>query len=226
MALIREADPSTTALTRSKNNGMTESKRQIQSYSKRKMVEIVQKVCELYSLGNYTLESVCENAGVPYRTFKHWWSMYEKEGSKVGSKWAILAEVADLWAASQTENKEVRERELVERAERMLLKRVQGFHYEENETIYRTHKDKSALIPVGIKKIQKYSPPSDRAIRFVLTKLCPEKYGDFVMQMKIPEPVDKDNYRNWTMEELDRELERAKQNLKISEARQEYEDEY
>ncbi|WP_412464924.1 hypothetical protein [Flavobacterium mekongense] len=186
--------------------------RKINVYPPKKMLSIIRKVCENYAIGEYTLESVCENAGVPYRTFKHWWSMYEKEGSIDGSRWAVLAEVADLWVVSQLESKERREKELVTRAERMLLKRVQGYYYEVDEAIFKIRKDEfgETLVPVGVKKLKKYTHPSDRAIQFVLTKLYPEKYSDTPVE-KATEPTNP--YKNLSINEMEDKIAKTKARL-------------
>jgi len=180
------------------------------------MLSIVRKVCELYSTGNYTMENCCENAGVPYRTFRNWWNMYDRQGSIDGSKWAILAEVADLWTASQSEMIKGREQKLVERAELMLLKRIEGYFYETSETIVKAQNDGNGndiLIPVAIKKIKKYAHPSDKLIQFVLTKLCPKKYGDQDFYMNTQ--ISMNPYENYSLEEIEAEIKKLQQDLSI-----------
>jgi len=197
--------------------GMKEHKRQIQTYSSTKMVAIVKKVCENYSLGDYNLDVVCENAGVPYRTFRHWWSMYEKEGSIDGSKWAALAEVADEWQASQNERVKSREKELVENSLQSLLKRISGYYYETTETIVRMEKDRDGndvIVPIAIKKIKKYMHPSDKLIIFILTKLRPEQYGD---QNFVQNTIPKNPYLDYTLEEIEAEIEKVQRKLEIIE---------
>jgi hypothetical protein len=191
-------------------------KRVISTYSKQKMLLIVREICEIYSTGHYTLESVCENAGVPYRTFKHWWTKYEQEGSIDGSRWSVLAEVAGQWSRSQEKRQENGRRELVERAEQMLMKRITGYVYEITETVYKSSKDdfgNTVFTPSGIKKKTKHVHPSDYLIKFVLTRLCPEKYGDWDI-VAIP-PAVLDKYQNLSLEELNAEIKILEAQLRL-----------
>ena len=181
--------------------------RKISSYSPSKMISIIRKVCENYATGDYTLESVCENAGVPYRTFKHWWSKYDSEGSNEGSRWSKLAEVAGLWEDAKSKNNAIAHKKLIELSETMMLKRVSGYNYEETTTKVIRKVNKNGLevfIAVLIKKVTKHVPPSDNMIKYTLTKLCPDKYGERIEGIETAQTESRRDSR--TPEEIDQEI--------------------
>ena len=155
--------------------------RMIKTYTKKAKLEIVRKICANYETGQYTLESCCKNAGVPYRTFRDWWIRYENERENEGGKWHFFAEVAALWEDAQRQHRTEVSNELVCKAETALHKSITGWEYEETITVGRRSIDKNGeitFIPIGIKKTKKYKAPSDSAIQFALKKLKPEIYGD------------------------------------------------
>jgi hypothetical protein len=190
------------------------SNRKIKSYSKQAILEIVRKICDSYKTGEYTLESCCEKAGVPYRTYKDWWKRYEANPDNRESKWYCLAEVAGLWEQAQKKNKKENESKLVKRAESLLEKIISGYEYEVNTTHFKRGLDvdgNATLTPVGYKIEKKFRQPSVRAIIFVLTKLKPEIYGDLVI---VSDVQQENNYSNWTLEEIEAEISHIKNELK------------
>ena len=186
---------------------MDAKKKQIKTYSPQQMIVIVRKVCEIYRTGEFTLESVCENAGVPYRTFKHWWTKYENEGSNCGSRWSKLAEVADLWEDAKCQKNAIAHKKLIELSETMMLKRISGYNYEETTTKVRLKTNKEGMevfIPVLIKKVTKHVPPSDNMIKYTLTKLCPDKYGEHIERIETTQTESRRDNR--TLEEIEQEI--------------------
>ncbi|WP_417369800.1 hypothetical protein [Flavobacterium beibuense] len=187
--------------------------RKINSYKKKDIIEIIKKICINYRRGEFTLESCCKNAGVPYRTFKDWWARYEMDPHNKDNKWNFLAEVAGLWENAKNEHRKENEKVLMHKAESLLTKAVTGYEYEEITTIYSRSIDKHGnvtLVPVGFRKKKRFRPPSVSAIIFVLTKLKPEIYGQRVL---VVNDKIKDEYEGWTMEKIDAELERLKKNI-------------
>lgn len=182
------------------------SNRKVKSYSKQVILEIVRKICISYGNGEYTLESCCEKAGVPYRTYRDWWKRYETDPDNEESKWHCLAEVAGLWKQAQKKNKKENEGKLVRKAESLLERLISGYEYEVKTTLFKRGLDmngNATLTPVGYKIEKKFRQPSVRAIIFVLTKLKPEIYGDLVIVSDIQQEND---YSNWTLEEIEAEI--------------------
>lgn len=190
------------------------SNRKAKSYSKQAILEIVRKICSNYGTGEYTLESCCEEAGVPYRTYRDWWRRYDANPDNEESKWYCLAEVAGLWEQAQKKNKEENEGKLVKKAESLLERIISGYEYEVKTTHFKRGLDvdgNATLIPVGYKTEKKFRQPSVRAIFFVLTKLKPEIYGDVVIVADVQSSND---YSNWTLEEIEAEIELVKRVLR------------
>ena len=190
--------------------------RKINSYKKKDIIEIIKKICINYKSGEFTLESCCKNAGVPYRTFKDWWARYEMDPHNKDNKWYFLAEVAGLWENAKNEHRNENEKVLMRKAESLLMKAVTGYEYEEETIIYRRIPDalgNEVLIPVGLKKRTRLHPPSVRAITFVLTKLKPEIYGD---QSIITTEKEISSYEGWSIEEIKEEISRLEEeNVKL-----------
>ena len=182
--------------------------RKVNSYTKERVIEIVRKVCGSYKTGEYTLESCCKNAGVPYRTYKDWWARYEADPDNVESKWHFLAEVAGLWVDAQEKHRSLNDEALIQKAESLLVKAVSGYEYEEVTTIYKRSIDadgNEVHIPVGLRKKKRFRHPSVSAIMFVLRRLKPEVYGEQILVIK--ENV-KNEYDDMTIQEIDAELKR------------------
>lgn len=88
-------------------------RRKVNSYTQERIIEIIRKVCGSYETGEYTLESCCKNAGVPYRTYKDWRSRYEADSDNIKSKWHFLADLAGLWTNAQEKHKSLNEEALI-----------------------------------------------------------------------------------------------------------------
>lgn len=183
------------------------NKRLMKCYSKKSMVHIARTVSNNYKTGTYTLESACNNAGVPYRTFKHWWDRYYENPEDTRAKSHCLAEVAELWEKAQELHHTYSNQALVKKAETALEKKITGYEYEETETMIKKvigPDGIEAMIPTGLKKVKKYCPPSDRAIQFVLTKLNPDVYGR--TDTVINPAINNNYYRGRTLAEIDAEI--------------------
>lgn len=193
---------------------MDQNKPRSRSYTQAEITKIIKQVCESYSTGGYTLESCCENAGVPSRTFRNWFKTYEDFGENVPAKWTYFAELATLYARAREKCKKYRDGKLMETVDTMLVKLVTGYDVEEIHTEAKEKIDKDGqkiIVPIAIKKIKKYIPPNANLIMFLLKKLRPEKYGDTIITTSIN--VDTDKYKNMTDEELEAEIERLKSDL-------------
>lgn len=189
------------------------SNRKVKSYPKQAILEIVRKICGSYGTGEYTLESCCEKAGVPYRTYRDWWRRYEVNPDNEEGKWHCLAEVAGIWEQAQKKNKKENEGKLVKKAESLLERIISGYEYEVKTTHFKRGLDmdgNAILTPVGYKTEKKFRQPSVRAIIFVLTKLKPEIYGDIVIVSDIQPEND---YRDWTLEEIEAEIKLVEREL-------------
>lgn len=194
---------------------MSQNKARSRSYTQAEITKITKQVFENYSTGEYTLESCCENAGVPSRTFRNWFKTYEDFGDNVPAKWTYFAELATLYAHAREKCKKYRDGKLMEMVDTMLVKLVTGYDVEEIHTEAREKIDKDGqkiIVPIAIKKIKKHIPPNANLIMFLLKKLRPEEYGDNIIVNNIN--VDAEKYKNMTDEELEAELARLNSDLK------------
>lgn len=194
---------------------MSQNKPRSRSYTQAEITKITKQVCESYSTGEYTLESCCENAGVPSRTFRNWFKTYEDFGENVSAKWTYFAELATLYARAREKCKKYRDGKLMETVDTMLVKLVTGYDVEEIHTEAKEKIDKAGkkiIVPVAIKKIKKHIPPNANLIMFLLKKRRPEEYGDDIIVTNIN--IDAEKYKNMSDEELEAEFERLKSDLK------------
>lgn len=124
-------------------------------------IEIAKKICEIYSTGKYTIDSVCSTQGVPVRTFYQWRSE--------------ITEIADLVRKAKGKRRDERKGELVELAETALHKRLNGWPVE--ETIIE-----GGMTPEGemqrkrMRKTRKVVPPDSTLIIYALKIGNPAKY--------------------------------------------------
>lgn len=193
---------------------MKHNKPRSQSYTQAEIRKIIKQVCENYSTGEYRLDSCCENAGVPSRTFRNWFKTYEDFGESVPAKWEYFAELATLYAYAREKCKKYRDGKLMETVDTMLVKLVTGYDVEEIHTEAREKIDKDGqkiIVPTGIKKIKKHIPPNANLIMFLLKKLRPEEYGDNNVVTNIN--LNTDKYKNMTDEELEAEITRLNSDL-------------
>jgi len=177
-------------------------------YPKHKIIEIVKKVSKNYSNGGYTLESVCKNAGVPYRTWRDWWIRYYANRDNPEHKWYFLAEVAGLWENAQCIADSIKKEELIEAAETMLMKRMRGWEYKQTTTTLKMKTDKNGnerLVPIGYNIVNKLVLPHAGLIQFVLKTLAPHKYGDCSNKTKSNDNQT-GNFRRRTIEEIEAEI--------------------
>jgi hypothetical protein len=174
-------------------------KRKVNVYSKNTIIKIIKKVSAEYSTGLYTLENVCLNAGVPYRTFKDWLSRYYQDPNNPENKWYYLADVAGLWEASKAEKNNTKKEELIELAESMLMKRMRGYTIENSKTYLKKIKDNDGneiFKPVRMIISTKNILPSVRLIIFVLERLNPEKWAQRKTFTYNNQPIDQQPVRS------------------------------
>lgn len=153
------------------------------SYTPSKIMKIVEQICENYATGEYTLESCCKNAGVPVRTFSGWFFKYQSFGDNVPEKWQYFAELADLYTITKKIMLRGEKEILIESSRKSLLKLIEGYTKEQSIAVYENKLDingNEIPVLVRIKIVKKEIGPNVRAIIFLLTKLCPEVYGDKV----------------------------------------------
>lgn len=176
-------------------------------YSPAKITKIVMQVCEEYEKCLYTIKSCCENAGVPYTTFKGWMREFKKFGEEIPHEWKFFVPLEALYARVREINEVHYESELLHSSKSSLKKRIEGFEYEElvTEVKQKTDADgQTIMIPVGLKKTKKFIPPSETLIQFVLKNLEPEKWGDKVMNTNIN--LNTSKYERMSVEEIEEEL--------------------
>lgn len=145
-------------------------------------IEVSKLICDEYKKGLSTIQNICEVHGIPYRTFHEWsrdWS--EASGTKRPKGW--VAEIASMFRECG-ELREVNYRGLIKsKALESLMKRVEGYEYEEITMIGKEVKkgDKTEIVPSQIKKVRKHVPASDTAITFALKNLDPTHFSDTII---------------------------------------------
>ncbi|REG99142.1 hypothetical protein [Flavobacterium aquicola] len=185
------------------------------TYSQVGMVKIVKKVCELYDTGLYTLESCCENAEVPIRTWTNWWSTYRKSPYNDKIKVHCLAEVATLWESSQAIVQDLAKGELKEVGESMMLKLIKGWEYKEIKTHVKIKKGadgQEILIPVRHTIATKQILPNAGMIQFALKIVNPEKYGGRSANVSV-EVDSSNNLRLRSLAEIQAEIDELNSDL-------------
>lgn len=191
------------------DRNMNVPKRKIYRYSNEKILEIVKKVSENYSYGEYTLESVCENSGVPIRTWRDWWTRYYANKDNPEHKWNFLAEVAELWEDSQRIRRETSKMIHMEVAKDMLIKRMKGWEYVETQKFYKCMKDGDGQDIVVLDRLitrTKLVPPNARLIQFVLESLNPSLFRNNII---IEKPtIEMKYYKDRTLQEIQAEIEK------------------
>jgi len=87
-------------------------------------IEIVNRICDLYKTGDYTIESCCNEVGIGIRTFKDWC-----ENS---------AEITDLYKKSKELHGKYRRDGIKEKATNALEKLLESYWVIETETTKTT----------------------------------------------------------------------------------------
>jgi hypothetical protein len=126
-------------------------------------VRRARKICELYSLGEYTIKSCCEVFSVKYSTFQYWAQPNRAPDSK---RRGFVHDVHELYKKACIEN-EINFRERLKEATRIgLLKLARGIEYEEIETIYRYDNNGTPYMD-RIKKATKIILPNNNVLIFL-----------------------------------------------------------
>jgi len=186
----------------------TELARQ-KTYSQSGMVKIARKICTEYKTGLYSLESCCDNAGVPYRTWKEWWARYNADPTNDKIKAHCLAEVADLWKESQESRDLIARGNLKELCETNMERLIKGWEYKETKTDVKTVKDSDGqeiLVPVGQTITTKQVLPNAGMIQFALKSVAPQLYGERSTNLNVNVDAG-DAFKGRTLAEIDAEIE-------------------
>lgn len=124
---------------------------------------LIDKICNLKATGEYTNEAICVACGISEETLYRW--MKEKNEFYEAFKKAEL---------KATKN-------IAQIAKSALIKKIQGYEYEEVHTDNVVDEDDpSEIKAVHIKTIKKHVPPSDTAIIFALKNTDPANFSDKV----------------------------------------------
>jgi len=123
----------------------------------------VEKICELYSLENVTIESCCEEVGIAIRTFRNWCR--------------DNADFAELFKKAKDANAKIGKEGLREKATSALEKAISGFFVEEEETIERFNAGGVKTSTIRTKR-KKFINPSTTAIIFALKNVDPANWND------------------------------------------------
>jgi hypothetical protein len=127
--------------------------------------EKVEKICELYSAGNVTIESCCEEVGITVRTF---WNYTDQD-----------SEFSLLYKKAKEKHAKVGKEGLREKAEDNLSKLITGFWIEETET-EELYSRTGQLSGKRIKKKSKFIAPNVTAVIFALKNCDPQNWNEHV----------------------------------------------
>ncbi|MFN0291332.1 hypothetical protein [Pedobacter helvus] len=142
---------------------MSEKQTQKHKLSLEEKLRRARKICELYSLGEYTIKSCCEVYSVKYSTFQYWAQPNRKPDSK---RRGFVQDVHELYKRACVEN-EINFRERLKEAVRIgLLKLARGIEYEEEETVYRFDSNGMPYVS-SVRKTTKTILPNDNVLIFL-----------------------------------------------------------
>jgi hypothetical protein len=125
--------------------------------------EKVEKICELYSLENVTIESCCSEIGISVRTFQNW----------INNN----SEYSDKYKKAKEANAKIGKDGIREKAATALEKAITGFFVEEEETIERFNAGGVKTSTIRTKR-KKFINPSTTAIIFALKNVDPANWND------------------------------------------------
>jgi hypothetical protein len=111
--------------------------------STKSKIERAKKICELYSMGEYTISSCCDALEVKYETFKQWAqpNLTKEDIQKGNYRPGFIPAIHSLYKRA-LENNNVNYKVLLKDTVRMgILKRANGITYTETETIARYDED-------------------------------------------------------------------------------------
>lgn len=123
--------------------------------SKAEKIRRAKKVCELYATDQYSLIDCLRSVGV--------------NSDSTWSKWCNdIEEIGELYKEAQEKSETAYFNRLKIKARGSLEKRIEGFTQKITETKYEEGRDGNPKIKEQVIK-ERYHPPSERLIEFVLT---------------------------------------------------------
>ena len=126
-------------------------------------IEIAKDICNVYSLGKYTLESCCKKNGISYSTLYLWVK--------------TIKEIEELFYKAKQQNIDIYKEQLREKALTSLEKRVKGYSYTETKTVTEKSIDGTDTIK-EIVKTKKEVLPDPGLIKFAILNTMPEGFED------------------------------------------------
>lgn len=126
-------------------------------------IELAKKVCDLYSLGKYTIEGCCDECGVDYNTFMLWLQQF--------------SEIGDFYKkAKESSAKSIKER-IREKAQTALERALTTYHVDESE-VEEMFDKKNRLVSKKVRAKKKAVNPNVAAIIFALKNADPNNWSD------------------------------------------------
>lgn len=145
---------------------------------------IAEKVCEMYSEGDVTLESCCEAVGININTFYQWacpsvssFQELSDDKQKELKRRGFVQEIQDALKKAKETGSINYKLLLKDKSKAALLKSVQGYDYEE-VTITEKNDSDGNLIFQTEKRVTKHIPPNATSIIFTLKNVDPENFGE------------------------------------------------
>ncbi len=123
----------------------------------------VQRICELYSSGQVTIESCCHEVGISQRTF---WNYCDQN-----------AEFSELYKKAKEKHSKIGREGIREKAEDNLSKLISGFWIEETE-VEELFSKTGQLSGKRVKKKNKFIPPNVTAVIFALKNTDPANWNE------------------------------------------------
>jgi len=114
-------------------------------------LELVTAICELYSSGQYTIESCCENKGIGEKTFLNWIN--------------TNTELAELYKKAKNEVKQQNTKRLVNKALKEIERRIEG--YTETEETFEGKNENGTFVATKVTRKKVRIKASDSLLMFV-----------------------------------------------------------
>jgi len=141
--------------------------------TKAEKIKKAEKILDLYSAGNYTLESCCNEEGITARTLENWSQKY--------------SEISALKKQAKDNNGRANRQGIQDTALYGLKRLITGYYVDEEEVEQLTD-SKGRLVSTRSRKKSRYVQPATAAIIFALKNVDPINWNEDKFQEINAEP--------------------------------------
>lgn len=143
-------------------------------------IRIAKEVCDLYSTGEYTIQSCCDAVSISYYTFLNWAQPNLTNNQIALKEWGkgYIPEVAELYKKALERNEINYFKLLKDASRRGLLLKSQGMEYEEIEERVELDSETKKMKTVSRRITKKTIVPDTGALIFVAKNVDPENFSD------------------------------------------------